>query len=236
MKKNNSLLKKELADNFSSTFSKMIEDTIKENRNKGIPFYEKNLIKGIGISPNSFRYYKNGNMGENEKNSNIKIPDLVALYKIKEYFKVPYSYLLGEAFTKDINNLSIGIKLGLDDNSISKLKELKKSDDSISYMKLILINFIINNDDFLHNLSLMLSAMLENECLENENVAIKQEKLKEYIRYSQFKAFEILANSLKEDIQTYNLNNSKRNSDMFAKLKNQREWISVDLKIHNEKI
>lgn len=236
MQKNNNLLKKDLADNFSSTFSKLIDDTITEKRSKGIPFYEKNLIKDIGISSNSFRYYKNGNTGENEDKSNIKVPDLVALYKIKNYFKVPYSYLLGETFTKNIDNLSIGIKFGLDDNSISKLEELKKSNDGMSYMKLILINSIINNDDLLNNLSLMLSAMLEEKCLKSENEILKRDKLEEYIKYSQFKSFEILVKTLEKDIQTSTLPMNKKNSDMFAKLKNQREWISVDLKIHNEKI
>lgn len=238
MSKNNSTLKEELAKSFSSIFSELITDEIKSKREKGISFYEKNVIKGIGISPNSFRYYKNGNTGEDENNTS-KVPDLVALYKIKEYFKVPYSYLLGETTTKDIGNLANGIKLGLDDNSISKLENLKKEHSDLSIIKLLLINSIINNDDFLEALSLMLSSMFEKKCLEEELNAINSkriDKISDYIKYSQYRAFSSLVKTLEDNIEISKLSLNKSNIDMLTKLKNQREWLSVDVKVINEKI
>ena len=50
-------------------------------------------------------YYKNGDDGRGV-DANPKVPDLVALYKIKTYFNVPYSYLFGETTTKNIDNIS----------------------------------------------------------------------------------------------------------------------------------
>ncbi len=60
-----------------------------------------------------------------------RLPDSQKLKIIKEFYKVPYEFLLNdECNTREEENLKIGEKLGLSDNSISVLKELSLKGDN----------------------------------------------------------------------------------------------------------
>lgn len=194
----NSQIKKELANEFSSIFSNLIDDEIKVKREKGISFYEKDIVEKIGISPNSFRYYKNGNTGEDE-NSMTKIPDLVALYKIKNYFNVPYSYLLGETKVKEINNINLGISLGLDDLVINKLKKLKENENSNnSKMLLFIINSLIGNDKFILKFGQVLYSNMARKYSNLEDDFYTYNREPETLEYEKFQLSLLVSQVIEE--------------------------------------
>lgn len=59
---------------------------------------------------------------DNAENGILKSLATITAYHNR--FKIPYSTLLGETETEDINNFHINIELGLSDNSISTIKSL----------------------------------------------------------------------------------------------------------------
>lgn len=159
----NDTIKMNMCNTFSLRFTELIDNEIQQQRKEGNLFFEHNIYEKMRISKVAFKNYKNGM----DSNGNLKFPDAVAINKIKNYYNVPYSYLLGETNTKDYKNLSVGIKCGLDDESINKLLEYKKfaddreNENSYKFVfKLFLINSIIKNDDFLESLFNYLSIAL----------------------------------------------------------------------------
>lgn len=81
---------------------------------------QEQACKKIGIGIASIKNY--------EKD---RLPDSQQLKRIKEFYKVPYEYLLNDdCNTREEENLKIGEKLGLSDNSIKVLKELSLNCDT----------------------------------------------------------------------------------------------------------
>ena len=143
--KENKDIKKYLSNEFSLTFSNLVEQELDSKRKEGISYFEKDIYTKMGISKGAFNFYKNGNNGKGTK-AKEKVPDLVGLYKIKHYFNVPYSYLLNETPTIDVNNLEIGMKLGLNDDTISMLNKLNSEKSNVNTeFELYVINCLISS-------------------------------------------------------------------------------------------
>lgn len=142
-------IKRYLSNEFSLTFSSLVDKELENKRNSGISYFEKDIYTKMGISKGAFNFYKNGNDGRGTE-AKEKVPDLVGLYKIKNYFNVPYSYLLNETTTKDINNLEIGMTLGLNDEAISILNELNDEKSNVDReFELYIINCLLSNKQFI---------------------------------------------------------------------------------------
>lgn len=74
-----------------------------------------------------------------------RLPDTQQLKKLKDFYKVPYEYLLNdECNTREEENLRIGEKLGISDKCITILKEL--SLNKKNYILEDLIEYIYNED------------------------------------------------------------------------------------------
>lgn len=218
--------KKELAQKFSKVFKTLIKEDLEEKTKNGYPYYEQNIYENIGISKGAFNSYKNGDDGKG-KNANPKVPNFVALYKIKKYFNVPYSYLFGETLTKNINNIADGTKFGLDDKSISVLEELqsKASIDNIeenysSIMKLYVINSFIHNERFLDDLSFLVSTIIGRNQInkEFEKQLLKiDDKHFEYMKYSSFIDYlNYFENASSDDIPKYIIDNSREIAKKYS--------------------
>ena len=89
-------------------------EKLKELRNqKGLS--QEQISKEMRIAISSLRNYENG-----------RLPDTHQLKIIKNFYNVPYEYLLEDSVTnKSENNIKIEKELGLSDLSIEKIKELK---------------------------------------------------------------------------------------------------------------
>ncbi len=86
---------------------------------------QEQVSQEIGIAISTLRYYENG-----------RLPDTFQLKKIKNYYNVPYEYLLDD----NCNNISkttlnIGQELKLSDNAIEKIKNLQYLVDDIKKCK-----------------------------------------------------------------------------------------------------
>lgn len=207
--KDNKEIKKYLSKEFSLTFSKLVEQELKNKRSSGISYFEKDIYKKIGISKGAFNFYKNGNDGRGAV-AKEKVPDLVGLYKIKNYFNVPYSYLLNETTTKKIDNLQIGATLGLNDESISILKNLNNKSDIYSETKLFILNNIISNDNFIRDLTNIvlqkLSIRAVNEKYKKLNV--KYSENSEYMNFRYFKLIKNIDSIIEKTINSDDISNN----------------------------
>ncbi len=90
-------------------------EKIKELR-KSIGKSQEQVSKEMGIAISTLRNYENG-----------RLPDTYQLKIIKNYFNVPYEYLLDDnCKNKDYENTNIGKKLNLSDEVINKILEINK--------------------------------------------------------------------------------------------------------------
>ena len=184
-------IKKELAYDFSKTFDKLVTDEIKEKRANGIPFYEKNIYEKMGISKGAFNFYKNGNDGSGI-DAKVKVPDLVALYKIKQYFDVPYSYLLNETKTKNIDSINAGIGLGLNDDAIKHLNILNNDKVNVDKeFELYIINCLLSNEEFIHRLSGIVIAKLSRRIAnaKYKKLELNHDENSDYILFQKYKLY-----------------------------------------------
>ena len=163
---------KNAVNNFSYKFNQLIEDKKKELDKNGHTTYESTIYNNIHISKSSFQDYKK-NFG-----SGGRIPNSLELVKIHDYFCVSYSYLFGESdlkINKDSEIIELGVKLGLDDNAINTLINLKKKsdfetieDNFESYFKLFLINSLIQDKNLLDSLTVYISTILGRKIIDNK--------------------------------------------------------------------
>lgn len=169
-------IKKKMINDFARSFDELVLNEQEKAKKQGISMFEKNMYHKMGISKAAFQNYKKGYIDGLESNENQgRLPGAVELYKIHEYFNVPYSYLFGEAPIKNIDNLEIGFALGLDDESIEILNSLKKkasvetiNENYEAYAKLFLINNLIHDDKFLSYLATYFSITLGRNILDEK--------------------------------------------------------------------
>lgn len=208
---NNQELKEMISNKVSNVITDLIDEEIESHRKKGLPFYEKDIINKMGISKSAFTHYKNGNDGKG-KDAKPKMPDLVSLYKIHNYFNVPYSYLLGETPTKDIDNLGAGINLGLNDLSIERLNKLNKlKNNPKKEFELFVINALISNEEFTEKISRIVMEQISSKVLNDEMKEKYNYSQSEQIDFYKYKLTTLINNIVdnianSEDIPTNMLN------------------------------
>lgn len=88
----------------------------------------------IGLSRNSIYNYETGK----------RTPSIEDLVKIADFFNVSYDFLLCKSENKNRDNIDIGEKLGLEDESISALQKIKNE-----YFSKALINELLQSKLFL---------------------------------------------------------------------------------------
>jgi len=141
---------------------------------------------------------------------NGKITSLSTVMAYHEYFKVPYSTLLGETECKSIDNLHINMELGLSDNSISSIK-------SLSPIALSMLNCFLGKGEytelFFYQLADMVFSMTEqlkqNGYNKNEQgyLFLKQQSTDLFVNYMKNISFKDLEKILLQLEHQQELNN-----------------------------
>lgn len=121
-------------------------------------------FKKLDIKDDTFNKYLRGE----------RFPKPDVLEKIKNHYKVPYSYLFGEYDNKDLDTSEISGKLGLSNKSITKLAKIR-FEENVQNREFMLyaLNEIIENIDLLEFGELLLIP-------NNNNKYIKTEEIYEY--------------------------------------------------------
>lgn len=218
-------LKKPLAE-YNAIFTTQLNDFVKdrytnEKKDNGKKKLYKDIYNDTGIPKSSFTNY-----------TTERIPRYTeTLIMIKDYFNVPFSYLFGETPTTNIDevNIDIGMTYGLNDNSIEKLKKLKKESENDSLdnnykatIKLFLINSIINDNKFLESFSHLVPTLIGRKQLDDrfkDKSTYKPFSLDEdFINYLKYNAYEQYIEYLNELIRLNNVPESiTKNSIEIAK-------------------
>ncbi len=100
---------------------------------------QQQFANEIGISVAALSYYETGK----------RVPDIIFLKKISEYFNIPVDYFLG--FTNSIKkeNENISNKLRLSDEAIEKIQIFIDNNDEGNYYEYSdVLNRLLENDDF----------------------------------------------------------------------------------------
>lgn len=156
-------------------FSEKIRELRKE---KGITQEEASKQMNIGIS--SLRNY--------EKN---RLPETFQLKIIKEFYDVPYEYLLNDkCFNKDIKNLEIGKELKISDNTIEQIKKLfvsSHNNNSSIELNAIFDMFIsnISLENFMSNIKAVI--ITNRQYKKNSKNFLELKKLVNEYKESEFK-------------------------------------------------
>lgn len=161
----------ELVEKFNNSFKNLVENEINSTFEKRT---KKDIAEELGITEQSLQNYEC-----------CRMPDSRMLPIIRNYFNVPYSTLFGEIDNKDLENTKIGLNLGLNDNSINKLKNIQKKAMQDNYstnyenkFKLFLINSIISDDGLIDDLSTTFAYYLGQIELKEKLDKVPNSKLK----------------------------------------------------------
>lgn len=190
-KLNKSIMKKSLdkyADEFTSQLNDYVNEFTKTNNKKLIDIYRE-----TGITKSAFTNYTTDRLPRYTE----------TLILLKDYFNLPFSYLFKETNATDINNIDIGLAYGLNDNSIERLKQLKKESENDSLdnnyentIKLFLINSIINDNDFLESFSHLVPTLIGRKQLDEKYKNTPtytpfsvDAKFTDYLKYSTYERY-----------------------------------------------
>lgn len=164
-----------------------------------ILYANDNSSEKLGIKDDTLNKYIRGE----------RFPKPNILEKIKNHYKVPYSYLFGEYDNKDLDTSEISGKLGLSGKSINKLTKIRFEDDIQNREIMIYaLNQIIENIDLLEFGNCLL---IPNE----DNVYIKSEEKYEY--YSDY-----INHCHSQGIYSYDLKKIKEQKEYNDFLLNKR--------------
>lgn len=160
-------------------------------------------FKKLDIKDDTFNKYLRGE----------RFPKLDILEKIKNHYKVPYSYLFGEYDNKDLDTSEISGKLGLSNKSITKLAKIRfeKNIQNREFM-LYALNEIIENIDLLEFGKLLL---IPNK--DNKYIKLEDKYYSDYINYCQ--------NEKEKEYNDFLLN--KRLFQMFENIRNSQECAEI---------
>ena len=160
-------------------------------------------FKKLDIKDDTFNKYLRGE----------RFPKLDILEKIKNHYKVPYSYLFGEYDNKDLDTSEISGKLGLSNKSITKLAKIRfeKNIQNKEFM-LYALNEIIENIDLLEFGKLLL---IPNK--DNKYIKLEDKYYSDYINYCQ--------NEKEKEYNDFLLN--KRLFQMFENIRNSKECAKI---------
>lgn len=81
---------------------------------------QQKAAEEIGINKASLSYYEQGD----------NVPDIKGLKKLADYYSVSYDFLLGNSDARKAENMALADSLGINDSSISRLRQLKNELDN----------------------------------------------------------------------------------------------------------
>lgn len=182
----------------------LVKSYSKETDEKGKKNKYTDLYKNTGIPKTSFTNYQTS-----------RIPRYTeTLIMIKDYLDLPFSYLFGETLTTNINESDIDISMayGLNDKSMSNLKKIKMqlednpdSEKINAYAKLLLLNTLICDNDFLDSLVNLFLKLMEKEKVEESLKNIKHhisDYDNDYIDYLKYVSYEKFIQSINKLVET----------------------------------
>ena len=91
--KTNKQIKMELSKKLSPKIEELVNQRVEDNKKNGVSCSRSYIADQLGIDRNTLNFYINGDNGTGV-DAEPRIPDIIGLYKIKNFFDVPYSYLL----------------------------------------------------------------------------------------------------------------------------------------------
>lgn len=174
--KTNKQIKMELSKKLSPKIEELVNQRVEDNKKNGVSCSRSYIADQLGIDRNTLNFYINGDNGTGV-DAEPRIPDIIGLYKIKNFFDVPYSYLFDETFNTKCgsDNIALGTTYGLNDKTQQILKELRIkannetiNDNYLASIKLFLINKIIENDSFLESMALYFLVTLGQNILDEK--------------------------------------------------------------------
>lgn len=145
----------------------------------------------FGISVSALSYYETGN----------RIPDIVFLSRLQEYFNVPTDYFLGlsNSIKKEYDNVSEMLRLT--DTAIEKMLKFINDYGSIEPNRnnnleigITLLNRLLENDDFYAAINLIIYGQIDHKMMVPDD---------EYIKYLVTRKLSILIDSLYNDCKHY---------------------------------
>ena len=151
-------------------------------------------------------------------------PDI--LEKIKNHYKVPYSYLFGEYDNKDLDTSEISGKLGLSNKSITKLAKIRfEKDIQDREFMIYALNEIIENIDLLEFGKLLLIPNKDNKYIKSKEI---YEYYSDYINHCQGENdyfYDLKSIKKEKEYNDFLLN--KRLFQMFENIRNSQECAKV---------
>ena len=135
--------KNSMFDGLEDDMIPMFADRLKQIRTQS-GLTQQQFAAKLGISVAALSYYETGK----------RVPDIIFLRKISEYFMIPAEYFLGITDSTKKENISISNKLGLSDAAIEKLHKYVDRGDYEETADVI--NALLENDDFYSVLNLIM--------------------------------------------------------------------------------
>lgn len=178
-------------------------------------YTKDNDFDKLGIKDDTFNRYIRGD----------RFPKPEILEQIKEHYKVPYSYLLGEYDNVDLNTSEISGILGLSNKSIEKLKKMTQENKIDKELMLFALNQLVENLDFLELGKLLLIPNEDNKFIKSADI---YEYYSFYIHHGQGVGsydYDIRAINEKKDFNSFMLN--KRLFELFERIRNSKECAEV---------
>lgn len=132
--------KNSMFDGLEDDMIPMFADRLKQIRTQA-GLTQQQFAAELGISVAALSYYETGK----------RVPDIIFLRKISEYFMIPADYFLGFTNSTKKENVNISNKLGLSDVAIEKIRHY--IDDSYEatydyYENSDILNKLLENDNF----------------------------------------------------------------------------------------
>ncbi len=114
----------------------------------GANLTQQQFANEIGISVAALSYYETGK----------RVPDIIFLFKVSEYFCIPIDYFLGKTNSIKKENTNISNKLRLSDKSIENIQNFidETNEGTFNYYESAdILNKILENSNFYSVLNLM---------------------------------------------------------------------------------
>lgn len=200
IKKNNlKISMEEYTKAFNDNLSLYVKNYTKEKKEK-----YKTIYNDTGISKTGFTNYLTDRLPRYTE----------TLIMIKDYFELPFSYLFGETSTTSVDeaNIDISMIFGLDDKAMASLKAIKSQinngtdkEKCNAYIKQLLVNTLISDNDFLDSLVNLFSQLMQKELINDSyrniehKIATIEEDYINYLRYVSYEKFVSSINGLIEN-------------------------------------
>ncbi len=121
-------------------------------------FTQKKMAEELGISVAALSYYETAK----------RVPDIVFLVKVSEYFNIPVSYFLGYSISRSAENTVVSDNLHLSDAAIDNIrrfieKDFEDMDDVEKVTGSNVLNLLLQENEFYSILNLITWSGVEKE-------------------------------------------------------------------------